>query len=332
MRKFKNILVTGADGFIGWNFVNQLIDRQEELGFEKIITLDNQSVGSTNNLMLADISSDPKYKCIANYDYDICNQEDVEHIFKNWDIHCVVHFAAESHVDRSIEDPNGFIKTNVLGTTNLLNICRKYWKGCQSRLFHHVSTDEVFGEANGSKFKEKSMYNPRSPYSASKAASDHIVRSFFHTYGLNITISNCGNNYGPWQHKEKLIPKAIDCLDKDQKVPIYGDGKQVRNWIYVTDHCDAVIEIIYNGAIGETYLVGTTDAKENTEVIKTLITEMDKSFDLMSFVKDRPGHDQIYDIDSSKIRKELKWKPKVTFNEGIQLTINHYLNKETENE
>ena len=319
IRKYKNVLVTGGDGFIGLNYVEMLLDKKEELGIENIVVLDNQVAGS--NKKIRNMSG------IIPYYGSITDFNEVDRIFKKYNIDCVVHFAAESHVDRSIEDPLLFIRTNVLGTGVLLTAARDNWKDNENTLFHHVSTDEVFGEAVESKFSETDVYNPRSPYSASKASSDHLVRSFHYTYGLNITISNCGNNYGPYQDTEKLIPKVIENALNDKPIPVYGDGTNMRNWLYVKDHCSAIINIVKLGKIGHTYLVGSDTTLQNIYIIRTILEKLNKSEDLIEFVEDRLGHDAVYDIDSSKIRKELKWKVVTSFEENLDNTIEFYKQK-----
>tara|TARA_R110002020_G_scaffold41921_1_gene123186 strand:- start:610 stop:1584 length:975 start_codon:yes stop_codon:yes gene_type:complete len=321
MRKYKNILITGADGFIGLNFVKHMLANKKEFGFDKLVAIDNLSMGSTGELWKIE---DEK---LDSYILDI-NHTEIEHImFEQHDIDCVVHFAAESHVDRSIEDPLAFIRTNVLGTANLLNAAKNYWQDKPNTLFHHISTDEVFGEATDHPFVETDIYNPRSPYSASKASSDHLVRSFHETYGLNITISNCGNNYGPYQNNEKLIPKIIENALCGKSIPVYGDGKQKRNWLYVEDHCIAITTIIFNAKIGETFLIGSENTTENLYIITSILNKLNSSEDLIEFVEDRLGHDVIYDICSDKIQKDLHWYPQTRLDDGLARTIKHYKNK-----
>jgi dTDP-glucose 4,6-dehydratase len=332
MRKFKNILVTGGGGFIGLNFVKRLLARQEQLGFEKIVVVDNKSTGYNKELEEID---HPSLKFV---ELDLYWSMGNYIIFSENDIDCVVHFAATSHVDRSIDNPVECIKNNIISTTQLLEDARQYfsciqWKTdpetskLRDTLFHYISTDEVFGEAIDEKFSEDSHYNPRSRYSASKAAGDHLVRAYHHTYDLNVTISNCGNNYGPFQNEEKLIPKVISNAVENKDIPVYGDGKQQRNWLYVEDHCSAIEKIIYEAEIGKTYMVGSENTVENIEIVKKILGILGKPLGLIKHVDDRLGHDVIYDIDSKKIQKELKWETEVSFDEGIQKTVDFYLKK-----
>ena len=267
---------------------------------------------------------------LAGNDYilSIKNSEADIKIFKNilkeHDITHIVHFAAESHVDNSIESPRKFIQSNVLGTFNLLEICREF----PNIRFHHISTDEVYGSLGlEGKFTELSPYAPNSPYSASKAASDFFVRAYYHTFKLPLTISNCSNNYGPNQHNEKFIPVVINSILNNKKIPVYGNGQNVRDWIFVNDHCEAVWEILLNGKIGETYNIGGECEKTNLQIIEAICKTMDKnSIDHIQFVEDRKGHDFRYAINNSKINKELNWFPKIKFQDGLKITINHYIN------
>lgn len=265
---------------------------------------------------------------------DICNYNQLEIIFQKYQPDLIIHFAAESHVDRSIHKPAVFIQTNIIGTFNLLEISRKLYENGKEILLHHVSTDEVFGSLGESGyFKETNPYDPRSPYSASKASSDHLVRSYYHTYNLPITISNCSNNYGPYQFPEKLIPLMISNMIENKPLPIYGDGKNIRDWLYVNDHCTGIWQIILNRKIGETYNIGGENELTNIELVYILCEKMallnNKTEDhykkLITFVKDRPGHDQRYAIDCSKLKRELNWQQSVTFEQGITKTINWYL-------
>ncbi len=311
------LLVTGGAGFIGSNFILYWLKKYPQ---DKIVNLDKLTyAGNLENLK--SVEKNPNYKFVHD---DICNSQSVNSLMQNEKIDTIVHFAAESHVDRSIMDPAPFIKTNVEGTYVLLQSALKH----NIKRFHHISTDEVFGELqleSKEKFKENSPYNPRSPYSASKAGSDHLVRSFQTTYQLPITITNSGNNYGPYQFPEKLIALAITNLLEEKKVPIYGDGLNVRDWLYVEDHCSAIDLVIQKGKIGQTYLVGgLTEAVSNLEVVKKILKIMTKDENEIEFVKDRPGHDKRYDVDWSKIKTELGWEPKHNFDKALAQTINWY--------
>lgn len=312
------ILVTGGAGFIGSNFIHYWLKKYPE---DKIVNLDALTyAGNLENLR--EVENNKNYKFIKG---DICDKNLVNDLVKETDL--IVHFAAESHVDRSILDAENFIKTNVLGTYNLLEAA----KNNGNKRFHHISTDEVFGHLgpNDPAFNESTPYAPRSPYSASKAASDQLVRAYFHTYSLPITISNCSNNYGPYHFPEKLIPLFITNLMEGKKVPVYGDGMNVRDWLYVEDHCEAIDMIIQKGKIGETYCVGGNSEKPNIEITKKIIELMEKNEDSIEYVKDRPGHDRRYAIDFSKIKNELGWEPKVSFEEGIAKTVEWYKNNES---
>jgi len=309
-----NILVTGGAGFIGSNFIRYMMGKYPDY---KIVNLDLLTyAGSQNNLV--GLESSTKYKFVKG---DINDYQLVFDCLKNNKIELIVHFAAESHVDRSISGPDIFLTTNILGTANLLKCALE-----NNVRFHHISTDEVFGslESEKGKFTESTCYNPRSPYSASKAAADHLVRAYHNTYGLPVTISNCSNNYGPYQHKEKLIPLFITNLLQDQPVPLYGDGTNIRDWLYVSDHCQAIDLIIHNGKVGQTYLIGGDSEVSNMDIAKMLCDKMGKSHDLIQPVADRPGHDWRYAIDFSKIKNELGWQPTVSLDQGLQLTIDWY--------
>ncbi|OGK56930.1 dTDP-glucose 4,6-dehydratase [Candidatus Roizmanbacteria bacterium RIFCSPLOWO2_02_FULL_38_10] len=313
------LLVTGGAGFIGSNFILYWLNKYPE---DQIVNLDKLTyAGNLENLK--SVEKHPHYKFIKS---DVCDQKLVGQIVK--DVDMIVHFAAESHVDRSITDPAPFIQTNIVGTHVLLESALKY----SIKRFHHISTDEVFGElplTSKDKFNELTPYNPRSPYSASKAASDHLVRAYYHTYGLPMTISNCSNNFGPYQFPEKLISLAITNILEGKKVPVYGDGQQVRDWLYVEDHVEAIDLIIQKGKIGETYFVGGLSYDiSNLEVIKKILKIMGKGESSIEFVKDRPGHDRRYAIDWSKINTKLGWKPRTSFKEGLILTIQWYQNNQ----
>jgi dTDP-glucose 4,6-dehydratase len=309
------LLVTGGAGFIGSNFILYWLKKYPQ---DKIINLDKLTyAGNLENLK--SVEKNPNYEFIQG---DICNSELINQVTHNIDI--IVHFAAESHVDRSILDPAPFIKTNVEGTYVLLESALKN----KVKRFHHISTDEVFGalELNSTiKFNDLSPYNPHSPYSASKASSDHLVRAYTTTYNLPATISNCSNNFGPFQFPEKLIPLTITNLIEGKKVPVYGDGLYVRDWLYVEDHCKAIDLILNKGKIGETYLVGgLTEDVSNLEIIKKILKIMGKKESEIEYVKDRPGHDRRYAVDWSKINKELGWKPEHNFDEYLEKTIDWY--------
>ncbi len=311
------LLVTGGAGFIGSNFVKYMLKKYKNIN---IINLDKLTyAGNKNNLI--ELKKDKRHKLVKG---DILNKRLVNKLVKKVDL--IVHFAAESHVDNSINNREVFIKTNVYGTLNLLNTALKH-----NKRFHHISTDEVFGSLRlktKKKFNEESPYKPNSIYSASKASSDHLVRAFNKTYGLPTTISNCSNNYGPYQHPEKLIPLIITNLLRGKGIPIYGNGMNIRDWLHVDDHCRAIDLIINKGRIGETYCIGANNEKTNLKIAKLIIKEMGLSNELIHFVKDRPGHDLRYAINSNKIKKELKWKPKKDFKRGIKETINWYKNNE----
>lgn len=312
-----NLLITGGAGFIGSNFIHYILKKYPDY---KITNLDLLTyAGNLENLQEAENNSN--YKFVKG---DITDKNLVSSLVKDADT--IVHFAAESHVDRSILDASAFIHTNIIGTHILLEAA----KNNGNKRFHHISTDEVFGSlgSSDSAFSENTAYDPRSPYSASKAASDHLVRAYFHTYGLPVTISNCSNNYGPYHFPEKLIPLFITNLIEGKKVPLYGDGMNVRDWLYVEDHCKAIDLIIHKGRIGETYCIGGNSEKTNKEITDKILKIMDKDESSIEFVKDRPGHDKRYAINFSKIERELGWKPTVTFDEGLAKTIEWYKNNE----
>lgn len=311
------LLVTGGAGFIGSNFIHYILEKYPDY---QIINLDALTyAGNLENLK--DIENDPRYKFVRG---DICDKDLVGNLVKETDV--IINFAAETHVDRSILDAENFIKTNVLGTYNLLESA----KNNGNKRFHHISTDEVFGSLgpNDPKFSEKTNYDPRSPYSASKASSDHLVRAYFHTYNLPVTISNCSNNYGPYMFPEKLFPLFITNIIEGKKVPLYGDGMNVRDWLHVKDHCSAIDLIIHKGKVGETYCVGGGNEKTNKEIALKILELMGKGEEMIEFVKDRPGHDKRYAIDFSKIKNELGWEPEISFEDGLKAMIEWYKNNE----
>ena len=335
MRKLTNILVTGGAGFIGVNFIRFLFGETEEKPeFNgRIINLDNLTyAGNAGSLKeIKEKFGGSRYFFERG---DICDHSLVENIFQEYEIDTVVHFAAESHVDRSILGPEAFIKTNVFGTFNLLECAKGAWKDAKDVLFHHISTDEVYGSLGETGyFTESTPYDPRSPYSASKAASDHLVMAYHHTYGMPVTISNCSNNYGPYQFPEKLIPLMIINMLESKSLPIYGDGKNIRDWLYVNDHNNAVWNIMQKGREGEKYNISGENEWENIKLLNELIdiiaakTNIDAESirNTITYVKDRPGHDRRYAIDCSKIRRELGWKQTVNFRQGMERTVDWYL-------
>ena len=332
MSEPKNLLVTGGTGFIGSNFIHYVTTHEPSWN---IVNLDLLTyAGHLENL--SDIPND-KYSFIKG---DICDKELVEKILSDYQIDTIVHFAAESHVDRSIEGPGAFVQTNIVGTYNLLEVARQYWKnngGYDGKRFHHVSTDEVFGmlKKDDPAFTEENPYSPNSPYAASKASSDHLVRSYQHTFGLHTTITNCSNNYGPYQFPEKLIPLIILNAVNGKPLPIYGDGLQIRDWLFVEDHCEAIVTVLKNGVVGETYNIGGENQFPNLEIVKKICHLIDEYLPesphyphekLITYVKDRPGHDFRYDMNITKIRRELGWSPKFSLEKGLAFTVNWYLN------
>ncbi len=329
-----NVLVTGGAGFIGSNFIRYLLNEEPEI---KIVNLDALTyAGSLENLN--DLPGPERHYFVHG---DIGDLTLVEKLLQDYEIDTIVHFAAETHVDRSIIGPAKFVETNVLGTFVLLEAARKYWikeKRFSADIvrFHHISTDEVFGSLGPEDppFSEDTPYAPNSPYAASKAASDHLVRSYGHTYGLPFSITNCSNNYGPYQFPEKLIPLMISNALKGIPLPIYGDGKQIRDWLYVEDHCIAIREVITAGKSGETYIIGGNTQPTNLLVVKTLCEILDECLpnsahvpheSLIEFVTDRPGHDRRYAMDISKISEELGWMPRFSLSEGLMKTVEWYL-------
>ncbi len=329
-RNPRAILVTGGAGFIGSNFVRYLFEKTEFSG--RVINLDALTYAG-NPASLSDVAQrySDRYVFVRA---DITDAAAVASALTQHGIDTIVHFAAESHVDRSIHGPDAFVRTNIVGTYTLLQAAREYWGARQDVLFHHVSTDEVFGSLGDiGKFVESTPYAPRSPYSATKAASDHLVHAWHHTFGLPITMSNCSNNYGPYHFPEKLIPLMIGNLLAAKPLPVYGDGSNVRDWLYVEDHASAIWAIVTKGRLGETYNVGGGNEWTNLELVRFLCRKMAeiRGHDaaryeaLISFVKDRPGHDFRYAIDSSKIQSELGWVPKVSLELGLETTIRWYL-------
>lgn len=320
------ILVTGGAGFIGANFLNLLVPRHGEHHF---INLDKLTYAG-NPLSLSAIENASNYELTV---VDIVDYDAVDAVFVKHQPELVVHFAAESHVDRSISGPAPFIKSNIEGTFNLLEACRKHWKPGEG-LFHHVSTDEVYGSLGDTgMFTETTRYDPSSPYSASKAASDHLVRAYNRTFGIPMKLTNCSNNYGPYQFPEKLIPLMILNAKERKPLPVYGEGLNVRDWLYVTDHCEAIWKVIGEGKVGETYNIGGHNEVRNIDVVKTIckvVAELTGSDaaeleGLITYVKDRPGHDMRYAIDADKIKADLGWVPKETFETGLRRTVQWYL-------
>jgi dTDP-glucose 4,6-dehydratase len=324
----KSILVTGGAGFIGSHVIRRLVNKYPQY---LIVNMDSLTyAGNLENLR--DVESKSNYKFVK---VDIRDAEAVAKVFSDFNIEGVIHLAAESHVDRSIANPMEFIKTNIEGTVVLLNAARIQWAGnFEGKMFYHISTDEVYGSlGEEGLFTESTPYDPRSPYSASKASSDHLVRAYNHTYNLPIVISNCSNNYGPNQFPEKLIPLVISNIQQMKPIPVYGKGENVRDWLFVEDHAAAIDNIFHNGKVGETYNVGGNNEWKNIDLVKQLCQIMDSklgrakgtSEGLITYVTDRAGHDLRYAIDSSKIESQLGWKPTVTFEEGLEKTVNWYL-------
>ena len=327
----RNILITGGAGFIGSHLIKYLLENFPDY---KIINLDKLTyAGNLENLN--EISSNNQYFLEIG---DICDFNKVSEVLKKHNIDSIIHLAAESHVDRSISNPLEFVNSNVIGTVNLLNAAKTFWNGdYNDKIFYQVSTDEVYGTLGiDGLFTEDTSYDPRSPYSASKASADHFVRAYYHTYGLPIKISNCSNNYGSHQFPEKLIPLFINNIKHNKDLPVYGDGKYTRDWLWVIDHARAIDKVFHHGAIGETYNIGGFNEWQNIDLIYLLIEQMDEKLNrehgasksLITFVTDRQGHDKRYAIDASKIEKELGWRPSVTFEEGLSKTIDWYLDNE----
>lgn len=327
----RTLLITGGAGFIGSHVVRLFVNKYPDY---QIINLDALTyAGNLENLL--DIKDKPNYIFEKG---DITDEAHIEALFTQYHFDGVIHLAAESHVDRSIMDPLSFIKTNVLGTATLLNVARQHWKGSEEgKLFYHVSTDEVYGSlGDEGLFTESTAYDPRSPYSASKASSDHFVKAYYHTYHLPVVLSNCSNNYGSNHFPEKLIPLAIHNIKHNKPVPVYGKGENVRDWLFVDDHARAIDTIFHNGRIGETYNIGGFNEWKNIELIELLCTIMDEKLDrepgtsakLITFVKDRAGHDLRYAIDATKLNTELGWSPSLQFEEGLEKTVTWYLANE----
>ncbi|MBT3413807.1 MAG: dTDP-glucose 4,6-dehydratase [Nitrospina sp.] len=332
----KTFFVTGGAGFIGGNFILNLM----KTGQTKVVNYDKLTYAG-NLDTLSSVEDDPNYFFEQG---DICNRDKLRSVFLAHDIDAVVHFAAESHVDRSIESPGDFIQTNVVGTYELLETTRGYWRGLsktrqENFRFLHVSTDEVYGSLGETGlFTEETPYAPNSPYAASKASSDHLVRSYHKTFGLPVLTTNCSNNYGPYQFPEKLLPLMIQKALEGEPLPIYGDGKQIRDWLYVEDHCRAILEVLEKGTVGQVYNIGGHNEKSNLEVVHALCNILDEMVpgslhrpheSLISFVEDRPGHDRRYAIDASKIQNQLGWKPQESFETGLRKTVSWYLNNKT---
>jgi len=345
----KKLLITGGAGFIGANFVHYWLEKYSE---DKVIVLDALTYAG-NMANLAPVQNNPRYTFVHG---NICDQALIESLLVEHSIDTIVHFAAESHVDRSITGPDAFIETNIMGTYSLLKAAKKAWLDSDELIanhrFHHVSTDEVYGtlSATAPAFTEDTAYAPNSPYSASKAASDHLVRAYHHTYGLNVTTSNCSNNYGPYHFPEKLIPLVITNILHNKDLPIYGDGQQIRDWLYVEDHAYGIDLVLQNGRIGENYNIGGNNEWANIDIVKAISVlvelefaknaELEKRFpkaiaaidkntaSLITYVKDRPGHDRRYAIDATKTNCELGYKPKESFDTGIAKTVAWYLNNE----
>ena len=328
----RNILITGGAGFIGSHVVRRFVKSYPDY---HIVNLDKLTYAG-NLANLKDVEAEPNYTFVKG---DICDFELLVELFRKYEIDGVVHLAAESHVDRSIKDPFTFARTNVMGTLSLLQAAKVCWEGSyEGKLFYHISTDEVYGalEFDDKLFTEQTPYSPHSPYSASKASSDHFVRAYHDTYGMPTIVTNCSNNYGPYQFPEKLIPLFINNIRKGKSLPVYGKGENVRDWLYVEDHARAIDTIFHNGKVAETYNIGGFNEWRNIDLIKVLIKTVDRllgneeghSLGLISYITDRPGHDARYAIDSSKLKQELGWEPSLQFEEGIEKTVKWYLENE----
>ncbi|WP_298781228.1 dTDP-glucose 4,6-dehydratase [uncultured Polaribacter sp.] len=332
----ETVLITGGAGFIGSNFIPYFLEKNKNT---QVVNLDLLTyAGNVSNLK--EVENNSNYKFIKG---DICDRNLVESLFEQYKFKGVIHFAAESHVDNSIKNPDAFVRTNVFGTFNLIDVAKNFWmnapnvykEGYENCRFHHISTDEVYGTLGKTGlFTEETSYAPNSPYSASKASSDFMVRSYFHTYGMNVITTNCSNNYGPKQHDEKLIPTIIRKAISGENIPIYGDGKNIRDWLYVLDHCKGIELVFKTGKTGETYNIGGKNERDNLYIVDTICSILDeiipkeKSYkEQISFVKDRPGHDFRYAIDASKIENNLGWEAQENFETGIKKTIAWYLKK-----
>lgn len=328
----KRVLITGGAGFIGSHVVRRFVRNHPDY---MIFNLDKLTYAG-NLANLSDVEGGANYAFIRG---DINDSDQMHRLFAEHNFDAVIHLAAESHVDRSIASPNEFVFTNIVGTVNLLNAARHFWGSYfEDKLFYHVSTDEVYGSLGDTGFfTEKTSYDPRSPYSASKASSDHLVRAYFHTFGLPVVISNCSNNYGPNQFPEKLIPLFINNIRHNKPLPVYGKGENVRDWLYVVDHAIAIDAIFHRGRIGETYNIGGHNEWKNIDLIRLMCEIMDRklgrpagtSAGLITYIKDRAGHDLRYAIDSTKLQKELGWIPSLQFNEGLELTVDWYLENQS---
>jgi dTDP-glucose 4,6-dehydratase len=326
----KKIMNTGGAGFIGSHVARLFVNKYPS--YEVVVVDALTYAGNMENLK--DIEPKPNYSFEKA---DITSEQEMDELFGRYNFDAVIHLAAESHVDRSILDPLAFVKTNVLGTAVLLNTCRKYWKDIKNKLFYHVSTDEVYGSLGEEGFfTEVTPYDPRSPYSASKAASDHFVMAYYHTYHLPVVLSNCSNNYGSHHFPEKLIPLMINNIKNNKPLPVYGKGENVRDWLFVEDHARAIDVIFHKGKVGEKYNIGGFNEWKNIDLVHLLCRIMDKklqrpegtSAGLITYVKDRPGHDLRYAIDATKLNKELGWKPSLQFEEGLEKTVDWYLANE----
>lgn len=330
MPRNKKILITGGAGFIGSHVVRLFAEKYPDYHIYNLDAL--TYAGNLENLV--DVEKRANYTFVRG---DIVDANFIDELFAIHRFDGVIHLAAESHVDRSITNPMSFIETNIIGTVNLLNAAKRIWGDFDGKRFYHVSTDEVYGSLGATGyFTEETAYDPRSPYSASKASSDHLVRAYFHTFGLPVVLSNCSNNYGPNQFPEKLIPLVIHNIKNNKPLPIYGDGKYTRDWLWVVDHAEAIDLIYHKGVLGQTYNIGGNNEWKNIDLVESLCDVMDQllgrepgsSRQLITFVKDRPGHDRRYAIDASKLKRELKWEPKVQADEGLRMTAKWYLENE----
>ena len=326
--KKRRILLTGGAGFIGANLLHLMVEKYPDYQF---VNLDKLTYAG-NLANLSGLEGKENYVFVKG---DICDATLLQGLFDEYKFDSVMHLAAESHVDRSISNPMSFIQTNIVGTVSLLNAARNAWNGdFENKIFYHISTDEVYGSLGETGFfTEETSYDPRSPYSASKASSDHLVRAYFHTYGMPVKLSNCSNNYGPLQFPEKLLPLMINNIKHNKELPVYGDGKYTRDWLWVSDHAEAIDAVFHKGTIGETYNIGGNNEWKNIDLVELLCDTMDEllgrtvgsSRSLIRFVKDRPGHDRRYAIDASKIKNDLNWEPKVMMKEGLKATAEWYL-------